>query len=138
MEVNHISGVDMTALIIGGDYIETLRRELLAHGLRRVEHWDGRQPRVTRRSIPVSARLVVILHDYVSHGVSNALKQQAYRKDIPLVFCRSSTHDLRKKLEKLELAESPCRDCGANGSGFTNGVARWHTGNFTRLDPIHA
>lgn len=128
----------MTALIIGGDYIETLKRELLAHGLRRVEHWDGRQPRVTKRAIPVSARLVVILHDYVSHGVSNALKQQAYRKDIPLVFCRSSTHDLRKKLEKLELAESPCRRCGANGSGFTNGLTRWYPGNFTGLDQIHA
>ncbi|BCT66915.1 DUF2325 domain-containing protein [Nitrosospira sp. NRS527] len=128
----------MTALIIGGDYIETLRRELLAHGLRRVEHWDGRQPRVTRRAIPVSARLVVILHDYVSHGVSNALKQQAYRRDIPLVFCRSSTHDLRQKLERLELAESPCRDGYPIGSEFMNGLTRWHPGNFTGLDRIHA
>jgi hypothetical protein len=41
-EVNHISETGMTALIIGGDYIETLKRELLAHGLRHVEHWDGR------------------------------------------------------------------------------------------------
>ncbi|WP_025040464.1 DUF2325 domain-containing protein [Nitrosospira briensis] len=128
----------MTALIIGGDYIETLRRELLAHGLRRVEHWDGRQPRVTRRAIPVSARLVVILHDYVSHGVSNALKQQAYRRDIPLVFCRSSTHDLRQKLERLELAESPCRGGYPIGSEFMNGSTRWHPGNFTGLDRIHA
>lgn len=128
----------MTALIIGGDYIETLRRELLAHGLRRVEHWDGRQPRVTRRAIPVSARLVVILHDYVSHGVSNALKQQAYRRDIPLVFCRSSMHDLRQKLERLELAEGPCRGGYSSGSGFMNGLTRWHPDNFIGLDRIHA
>ena len=128
----------MTALIIGGDYIEMLKRELLAHGLRRVEHWDGRQPRVTRRAIPVSARLVVILHDYVSHGVSNALKQQAYRKDIPLVFCRSSTHDLREKLRRLELAENSGRSCDALGSEFMNGLTRWHPGNFTRVDRIHA
>jgi hypothetical protein len=128
----------MTALIIGGDYIEMLKRELLAHGLRRVEHWDGRQPRVTRRAIPVSARLVVILHDYVSHGVSNALKQQAYRKDIPLVFCRSSTHDLREKLRRLELVESPCRGWGAVGSALMNESIRWHPGNFTKLDQINA
>lgn len=128
----------MTALIIGGDYIEMLKRELLAHGLRRVEHWDGRQPRVTRRAIPVSARLVVILHDYVSHGVSNALKQQAYRKDIPLVFCRSSTHDLREKLRRLELAEDSCRSCDAIRSGFMNELTRWHPGNFTGMNRIHA
>ena len=128
----------MTALIIGGDYIETLKRELLAHGLRHVEHWDGRQPRVTRRAIPVSARLVVILHDYVSHGVSNALKQQAYRKGIPLVFCRSSTHDLRGKLARLELAEGPCRGRYAIGSGFTSGSIRWHPGSFTGPDQLNA
>ncbi len=128
----------MTALIIGGDYIETLKRELLVHGLRRVEHWDSRQPRVAKRSIPASARLVVILHDYVSHGVSNALKQQAYKKSIPLVFCCSSAHDLRQKLERLELAESPCRGCGAIGSGFAGGSIRWHPGSFIGLDQLNA
>lgn len=40
----------MTALIVGGDYIQTLRRELLAHGLTDVEHWDGRQSRITQRN----------------------------------------------------------------------------------------
>jgi hypothetical protein len=37
VEVNPISEIDMTALVSGGDYIEMLKRELLAHGLRRVE-----------------------------------------------------------------------------------------------------
>ena len=81
----------MTALLVGGDYIETLKRELLAHGLTRVEHWDGRRSRFTKRTIPGNARLVVILYDYVSHSVSNALKQQANKSGIPLVFCRNST-----------------------------------------------
>jgi hypothetical protein len=50
---------------------------------------------------------VVILYDYVSHSVSNALKQQANKGRIPLVFCRNSTHDLRKKLESIKLSDSP-------------------------------
>ena len=99
----------MTALIVGGDYIKTLKRELLAHGLTDVEHWDGRQSRITKRTIPGSARLVVILYDYVSHSVSNALKQQANKSGVPLVFCRNSTHELRRKLESMELSELPCR-----------------------------
>ena len=103
----------MTALIVGGDYIQTLKRELLAQGLTNVEHWDGRQSRFTKRTIPRSARLVVILYDYVSHSVSNALKQQANKSGVPLVFCRNSTHVLRRKLESMELSEIPCRGCDA-------------------------
>ncbi|MBN9127951.1 MAG: DUF2325 domain-containing protein [Nitrosospira sp.] len=101
----------MTVLLVGGDHIEAFRRELLAHGMKRVEHWDGRRPRFTQRQIPSSAKLVVILCDYVSHSVSNALKRQASKSGVPLVFCRSSTHELRGKLEKMNLSEIPCR-CG--------------------------
>ncbi|MDQ3185223.1 MAG: DUF2325 domain-containing protein [Pseudomonadota bacterium] len=99
----------MTALIVGGDYIQTLKRELLAYGLRHVEHWDGRQSRFAKRTIPNSARLVVILYDFVSHSVANTLKQQANKNGVPLIFCRSSTHELRRKLESMELSEFPCR-----------------------------
>ena len=103
----------MTALIVGGDYVQTLKRELLAHGATRVEHWDGRQSRFAKRTIPCSARLVVILCDYVNHSVSNALKQQANKLGVPLVFCRSSAHELRRKLENIALADVPCRGCDA-------------------------
>lgn len=103
----------MTALIVGGDYIEKLKRELLAHGLKNVEHWDGRQPRLSKRIIPGRARVVVILYNHISHSVSNALKQQASKSGIPLVFCGSSIHELRSKLENMALDELPCR-CGDN------------------------
>jgi hypothetical protein len=114
----------MTALVVGGDYIEALRRELLAHGLKRVEHWDGRSSRFTKRTIPGSARLVVILCDYVNHSVANALKQQANKNGIPLVFCRRSSHELRQKLEGLMLSAVPCR-CRANVQHIKNVVRRW-------------
>jgi hypothetical protein len=118
----------MTALLVGGDYIEALRRELLAHGLKRVEHWDGRRPRFTKRAIPSSARLVVILYDYVSHSVSNALKQQATKNGIPLVYCRSSSHELRRKLEGLVLSTVPCR-CRDKINHVRNFVRHWYRGD---------
>ena len=114
----------MTALVVGGDYIETLRRELLAHGLEHVEHWDGRRSRFTKRTIPGSARLVVILCDYVSHSVSNALKQQAKKNGIPLVFCRSSIHELRRKLEGQMLTTVPCR-CRDKVNRIKNLLRHW-------------
>jgi hypothetical protein len=103
----------VTALSVGGDYIQTLKRELLAHGLADVKHWDGRQSRLAKRTIPNSASLVVILYDFVSHSVANALKQQANKNGVALVFCRSSRHELRRKLEGMELSEILCRACGA-------------------------
>jgi hypothetical protein len=114
----------MTALVVGGDYIEALRRELLAHGLKRVDHWDGRSSRFTKRTIPGSSSLVVILCDYVNHSVSNALKQQANKNGIPLVFCRRSTHELRRKLEGLTPSAVPCR-CRDKVNHIKNFVRQW-------------
>jgi hypothetical protein len=125
----------MTALIVGGDYVQTLKRELLAHGVTRVDHWDGRQSRFAKRTIPFSARLVVILCDYVNHSVSNALKQQANKHGVPLVFCRSSAHELRRKLENIVLTDVPCRGCDAILSSV--GTPSWTLGmsvGFNYLD----
>ena len=41
----------MTALIVGGDYVENLKREIVAHGHSNVEHWIGRKSGFARRSI---------------------------------------------------------------------------------------
>ncbi len=91
----------MTALIVGGDYVEPLKREIRTHGHEHVEHWDGRKVGFTRKSIPGGTQLIVILCDYVSHSLSIALKRQANRNNVPLVFCRRSANDLRRKLDEI-------------------------------------
>lgn len=119
----------MTALIIGGDYVETLRRELRAHGLTHIEHWDGRRARSSKRTIPGDAELIVILYDYVSHSVSNALKLQANRNDVPLVFCRNSMHELRSKLGNMGLVE--IRRRGDDGGSLpANRLNQWLPNTF--------
>ena len=70
----------MTALIVGGDYVQPLKRELLAHGLTNVRHWDGRQSRITQRTIPGDARLVVILYT-TSATVCACSERRANRTD---------------------------------------------------------
>jgi hypothetical protein len=42
----------MTTLVIGGDRIDSIRRELADHGLDEIEHWGGRKPADARRAIP--------------------------------------------------------------------------------------
>lgn len=97
----------MTALIVGGDYVEPLKREIRAHGHAQVVHWDGRKAGFTKKSIPGGTRLIVILIDYISHSLLISLKRQAGRNSVPLVFCKRSMNDLRRKLD----------DIGASGGG---------------------
>ena len=93
----------MTALIVGGDYIEPLRREIVAHGIGQVEHWDGRKPGYITREVPACTRLIVVLYDYISHQLRLTLKKQATRDRVPLVYCRRSANELRAKLRELSV-----------------------------------
>jgi len=91
----------MTALIVGGDYIEPLRREVVAHGIAHVEHWHGRKPGFLTKALPGGTSVVIVLCDYIGHQLQLALKKQAGREGVPVLFCRRSVHDLRSKLGRL-------------------------------------
>lgn len=100
----------MTALIVGGDYVEPLKREIRAHGHAHVEHWDGRKAGFTKKAIPGGTRLIVILIDYISHSLLIALKRKASCNNVPLLFCRRSMNDLRRKLDDIGASEDgSCR-----------------------------
>ena len=59
----------MTALIIGGDDIEGIKKEIAFHGVECATHWDGRKTRDVRKSIPRDTTLVVIMFDCVNHNL---------------------------------------------------------------------
>ena len=95
----------MTALMVGGDYVENLRREIAAHGHAAVEHWSGRKSGFARRPVPEHARLIVVLCDYVNHNLAIGLKRQARRSGAALLFCRHSTNELRRKLNAISVGD---------------------------------
>jgi hypothetical protein len=94
----------MTALIVGGDYVDSLKREIVAHGHVDVEHWSGRKSGFARRPVPEHARLIVVLCDYVNHNLAIGLKRQARRSGAALLFCRHSANELRRKLDAMAAA----------------------------------
>lgn len=99
----------MSVLIVGGDYVESLKRQVAAQGYTEIEHWNGRKKGFLNRSISGHTRLIVMVCDYVNHSLANTLKSKAQRKGIPLIYCRHSTHELRfKLLDKEETNESCC------------------------------
>jgi hypothetical protein len=91
----------MTTLVIGGDRIDSIRRELAEHGLDSIEHWPGRKPADTRKPIPARVRLVVMVTDQLSHNMLYSATVRATRLDLPIVYCRRSAVELRTKLVEL-------------------------------------
>jgi hypothetical protein len=90
----------MTTLVIGGDRIDSIRRELAEHGLEDIEHWGGRKPADARRAIPSRVRLVVMVTDQLSHNLLYNATVRATRLDLPIIYSRRSAHELRDKLEQ--------------------------------------
>ena len=91
----------MMALVVGGDYVESLKREIIAHGHADVAHWSGRKSGFARRTVPDHAPLIVVLCDYVNHNLAITLKRQARRSGAALLFCRHSANELRRKLDAI-------------------------------------
>ena len=88
----------MTTLVIGGDRIESIRRELAEHGLDNVEHWGGRKPADARRAIPARVKLVVIVTDQLNHSMLYNATIRATRLGLPIIYSRRSGYELRSKL----------------------------------------
>lgn len=99
----------MTTLIIGGDKIDTIRRELAEHGLDNVEHWGGRKPADARRAIPARVKLVVIVTDQLNHSMLYNATIRATRLGLPIIYSRRSAHELRSKLSE-RFKKKPARE----------------------------
>jgi len=88
----------MNALLIGADYVEPIKEVLSSAGLNTVDHWTGRKPGDTRRSVPRDVDVVVVLTDYVSHPLMKKIRQDTNKLGIPVVFARRSLQDVREKV----------------------------------------
>lgn len=88
----------MTTLVIGGDRIDTIRRELGEFGLQDIEHWGGRKPAESRKDIPERIKLVVMVTDQLSHTLLYNASISATRLGLPIIYTRRSAIELRSKL----------------------------------------
>ena len=92
----------MTALIVGGDYIESIRKAISSRGVEQIEHWNGRKPGDLRKSLPKGTELIVILYDYLSHRMLKKVNADAAGSGIPVIHCRRSLGQLCSKLDELD------------------------------------
>ena len=109
----------MNTLVIGGDRIETIRRELTEFGVRNVEHWSGRKPADTRREIPSRVSLVVMLTDQLSHALLYNATIKATRLGLPILYSTRSARELRDKLVEHFGKKTPRHSILRVGSGWS-------------------
>jgi hypothetical protein len=79
------------ALIVGGDSVEPVRRQLQAQGFVQVSHWQGRKTGDCRRAFPQNLDLIVIMLSYVNHNLCKRARQEADRHDCRVVFLGKKT-----------------------------------------------
>lgn len=80
----------MTALIVGGDKIDSIKHELFTQGVTDIAHWAGRKRGEKHNIIPKHTQRIVVLTDYVNHGLVGKIKKDAKRLAIPIQYTKNS------------------------------------------------
>ena len=88
----------MSVLIVGGDHLGSIPKELKKIGVDDIRHMNGRNRNVIKKGMPMSMDLIIVLHDYVNHNLVQVTKKQAKECNIPIVFARRSWSSIYKQL----------------------------------------
>lgn len=90
----------MGVFIIGGDRLGKIPHNLRQLGFDRIHHFKGRKKiAVGKLNIPEETGLVIVLTDYVNHIVVRMIKEQARRKNTPVVYAKRSWTQIILKLK---------------------------------------
>lgn len=88
----------MSALIVGGDRVGPYRDFLVGRGFAPVRHWSGRNQSECHRPIPLDTRVVVVMVDFINHGLAKKIRRAAGDMAVPIVFSRRSIGQLSSAL----------------------------------------
>ena len=81
----------MSVLVIGADEITPIKAVLKDLGAKQIEHWDARnENRVNRKPIPQDTECVVMLTSFLNHNTMKTIKNQAKKRNIPIVCAKRS------------------------------------------------
>ncbi|MBP2643150.1 MAG: hypothetical protein H6Q67_1037 [Firmicutes bacterium] len=91
----------MAVVVIGGDYLGIIKKNLYTMGATEVLHISGRKASNRNKiNFPKTTGLVLVLTDYVNHCTANSVKSMAKSQAIPVVFSKRSWSAVEKKLQK--------------------------------------
>lgn len=121
----------MTALIVGGDYIKPIEKIIAGRGVSKIRHWTGRKTGDLRRTVPKDTKIVVLLLDYLNHGLAKKVRGDADRLGLPVIYCRRSLGQFCEKLDEAlangclvldgNSSVGCCDQCPLNGRNVRKG-----------------
>jgi hypothetical protein len=95
---------DMTALVIGADYLGAIEQKMRARGVTEIAHITGRNPgEIKKVNIPKTTGFVLVFTDYINHNMAKAVKDHAKARSVPLVYAKRSWSAVERKLAGLGL-----------------------------------
>ncbi|OEF95892.1 DUF2325 domain-containing protein [Desulfuribacillus alkaliarsenatis] len=84
----------MSILVIGGDRLGNIDKNLKGIGFNRIEHVDGRKKRHYNVNISQGTDVVLVLTDYVNHNLCKSIKEKAKGLGVKTVFSRRAWSDI--------------------------------------------
>lgn len=99
----------MTVLIVGGDNVASFTQFLSHAGFSDFQHWSGRKAGDHHQRMPLDTSLVVLLVDQVNHLMATKVKDEAFARNVPVVYTPRSRARLVEQLQRKGLLEQSVR-----------------------------
>lgn len=89
----------MSVVVVGGDYLGSIEKNLYSIGVTELVHISGRKTvDKNKMNLPKDTAFVLVLTDYVNHGTAKNAKLVAKSQSIPLIFAKRSWRFVEEKL----------------------------------------
>ena len=89
----------MSVLIVGGDHLGSIPKELDKIGVNEIKHLTGRSGQKIRDGIPETMDFIIVLCDFVNHNLAYKVKNFAENKRIPIVYAKRSWSSIYQKMK---------------------------------------
>lgn len=91
----------MSVLIVGGDHLGSIPKELGKLGVTTIRHLTGRDRQGIRDGVPEGMDLIIVLYDYVNHNLTHKVKDMARTRKVPIIYARRSWTSIYQKLNTV-------------------------------------
>jgi hypothetical protein len=90
----------MSVLIVGGDHLGSIPKELDKLGVKEIRHVTGRSGQKIRDGIPETMDFIIMLYDFVNHNLAYKIKKSAENKGIPIIYAKRSWASIYQKMKE--------------------------------------
>ncbi|GJQ24019.1 MAG: DUF2325 domain-containing protein [Planctomycetia bacterium] len=90
----------MSVLIVGGDHLGSIPRELDKIGVTEIRHITGRSGQKIRDGIPETMDFIIVLYDFVNHNLASKIKNFGEKRKIPIVYAKRSWSSIYQKMRE--------------------------------------